>query len=144
MSDNPMRAVAIDAAKAALLAEEWEDTFPESAHAEHRHWARCAICDRDVDRLVPVALDAADRALAAFADAAPTGPPELMGASLDELEARHTAEGAVIRRLLHGWVPDVHDHDPHSAWVRSADGRQERYGMADDEAAVIRAAREAT
>lgn len=64
-----------------------------------------------------------------------------LGQAVDHADPRD----AVVRRLLYGWVPEVPDDpDQRSLWLRPADGKRESYGMADDEAAVIRAAREAT
>lgn len=66
-----LRDVAIEAAKAALLAEQWEPGRPWSAHGNHVYSGCCAICCKEVDRIIPVALDAADAALALGANSGP-------------------------------------------------------------------------
>lgn len=47
---NPLAGDLVGRLTAALLAEPW-NTWPKSAHGEHRYDASCAVCQGDVDRL---------------------------------------------------------------------------------------------
>lgn len=63
-----LRDAAVEAATKALLVKRWGRDRDFAEHRNHDYRAGCAICDRDIDRIVPLALDAADAALRDIAD----------------------------------------------------------------------------
>ena len=95
-----LRDVAIAAAVAGVVAKRWDRDREFAEHRNHAYRAGCAVCDRAVDLVVPVALDAADAAIRDLDDALLDHLQDAEG----ELRAALDLHRTMLRRVaLGGW-----------------------------------------
>ena len=68
-----------------IASHEW-DGFPQSAHSQHNYYGACAVCQRDVRRMVEVALSVRDELVAHLS----------ARAAAAEAKVAHAEEGAQL------------------------------------------------